>query len=437
MAIAFAARAVPAWFAAAGTLVVVAPCGDSASGYPVAAARRGWQSVAVALAPTLRPPPGQDMVTAAYTTTVEHNGSLRRTVKQLRALGAVTAVVAGSAPGIDLAERIAWHLGLPGPDPAASVLRHDRGAQAAALLTAGIPAPRSVRTTSLAAALEWVRTCGLRSYVLGPAAAGVPVQPVVCSSGLEISAAWPDLREAARHHSGSAHLVLTEYLPGRQYVVNSVTRHGDDGGPDHIITDVWAETRTRGGLPDRSDLMNRQHLLSRALSLYVLRTLDVLGVACGPVSSRLVYDNRRGPLLLSALALPAATIADAAAQAATGRDRFGEALDAASPPQPPPARPAGNRHRVVRVHLRPRDKGGIDPGMLRELPTVVRISSSLQRPAKGATGGEVVLSAAQATAVEADYRVIRALEHEGLHQDSRREPADARCPQRIPGGGER
>ncbi|MGW0730892.1 hypothetical protein ACWD24_54425, partial [Streptomyces mirabilis] len=43
MAIAFAARAVPAWFAAAaGTLVVVAPCGDSASGYPAAAARRGW-----------------------------------------------------------------------------------------------------------------------------------------------------------------------------------------------------------------------------------------------------------------------------------------------------------------------------------------------------------------------------------------------------------
>ncbi|MFE3410974.1 hypothetical protein ACFXMT_22395 [Streptomyces mirabilis] len=435
MAIAFAARAVPAWFAAAGTLVVVAPCSDSASGYPAAAAHRGWQSVAVTLAPTLRPP-GPETVTAAYTTTVEHNGSLRRTVKQLRALGAVTAVVAGSAPGIDLAERIAWHLGLPGPDPAASLLRHDRGAQAAALRTARIPAPRSMRTNSLAAALEWAHTCGLRSYALGPAAAGVPVQPVVCTSDLEISAAWPDLREAARHHSGSAHLVLTEYLPGRQYVVNSVTRH-DDGGPDHIITDVWAETRTRGGLPDRSDLMNRQHLLSRALSLYVLRTLDVLGIACGPASSRLVHDNRRGPLLLSALALPAATIADAAAQAATGHDRFGEALNAASPPQPPPARPAGNRHQVVRVHLRPRDKGGIDPGTLRELPTVVRISSSLQRPPGGATGGEVVLSAAQATAVEADYRAIRALEHEGLHQHSRREPADARCPQQTPGGGER
>jgi hypothetical protein len=57
--------------------------------------------------------------------------------------------------------------------------------------------------------------------------------------------------------------------------------------------------------------------------------------------------------------------------------------------------------------------------ILRELPTVVHISSSLQRPAEGPTGGEVVLSAAQAAAVEADYRVIRALEHEGLHQDGR------------------
>ncbi|MGW4560893.1 hypothetical protein ACWEN3_00340, partial [Streptomyces sp. NPDC004561] len=97
--------------ATAGNVAIVAP--DGSSPFVETFARQGWRSVAVQLAPHR---PGEAVVPGAYADTVEHRGSLRHTVKALRALD-VTAVVAGSAAGVEPAERIAWHLGLPQGDP--------------------------------------------------------------------------------------------------------------------------------------------------------------------------------------------------------------------------------------------------------------------------------------------------------------------------------
>lgn len=342
-----------------------------------------------------------------------------RTVRLLRSLG-VSAVVAGSAAGIALAERVAAELKLAGADPETSLLRYDRGAQANALEDAGVPALRGVRTSSLAEALTWAESRALPAYVLAPAVVGVPAEPVVCERELQISAAWPSMRREATRHSGDTHLVLAEHLPGRRYVVNSVSRLVD-GQTDHVITDVWAETHTSSGRLARTDLMNRHHLLTRALHMYVLRALDALGVVCGPVTSRIAYADGRGPILLSALAVPATSVADQALREATGHDRLGDALDAVLPPATAQLAPAPTGKRVVRVHLRPRHSGCIDPWIariLRELPTVAAVSEDLRSktPASPpADTTEVVLSSSEPHALEGDYRIIRALERNCLY----------------------
>ncbi|MER5572410.1 hypothetical protein [Streptomyces massasporeus] len=408
----------------AGTAAIVAPY--SGSEYAEAFARKGWKTVAVHLDARLRPSALADArICGPYADTVEHRGSLRQTVKALRKLG-VTAVVAGSAAGIALADRIASMLDLPGGDPETSQLRCDRGAQAAALATAGVPALNSVRTTSLSEALKWAELFPLSRYVLAPAAAGVPVEPVSCTHELQVSAAWPAMRRAAARYSGDAHLVLTEDLPGRQYLVHSVTRPGHEGQPDHLITDIWAETRSADGRLDRTDLLDRHPLLTRALSVYTLRVLDALGVVRGPVMSRIVYGATRGPLLISALAAPGLSLADEALRAATGRERVADVVDAWVSPSPAELVPAPTGRRVVRVHLQPTDGGeGIDPWLgriLRQLPTVVAVSAGLQPHTAVSTplaGAEVVLSSDEPEAVEADYRVIRALEREGLYRGGR------------------
>jgi hypothetical protein len=398
----------------AGTVAIVAPCGSSS--HAESFAQRGWRSVTVELDARCRTsalPPARGAGGRAES--VEHRGSLRQTVKALRGLG-VSAVVAGSAAGVGLAERIAWQLGLPQGDPETSALRYDRGAQAAALARAGVPAPRGIRSASLAEVLAWAETCPLPGYLLAPAAAGVPVEPVPCDGEQQINSFWPAMKRAAALHSDDACLVLTERLPVRQFVVNSVSRPGTDGRAEHAITDVWAETRSCDRLLDRVDLLLPHEPLTRVLSAYVLRVLDVLGVMRGPVTARVAHAEDRGPLLVSALAVPGVSPADEALRRATGYDRLTDALDTPVLPLSVPFVPGPAGQRVVRVCVRRGDGEALDPRLgrfLRRLPTAVVVSAGLlgHAPVRPASRcAEVVLSSDEPDAVEADYHVIRAVE---------------------------
>ncbi|MEU2776720.1 hypothetical protein ABZ646_28345 [Streptomyces sp. NPDC007162] len=292
----------------AGTAAVIAPY-DAGSGYPLAFARHGWRTVAVVPEPRLRPPAYRNATVAAgYTGTVVHRG-VRQTVKALRALG-VSAVVAAGAGGIEPAERIAWQLGLPGADPASSPLRYDRGAQAARLSRVGIPALRGVRTTSPADALAWVRTCPLPGYLLAPATAGTPVEPLECADALQITAAWQAVRHAAVRYSGSPDLVLTERPPPRRFTVCTVTRPGPDGRPEHVVTAVRATVRTGHGRPVRTGPLAAggdparpaARRTAQLLAHRTARVLDALGVVCGPATTRFALGTDDEPLLVDSLA---------------------------------------------------------------------------------------------------------------------------------------
>ncbi|MEU2621715.1 hypothetical protein ABZ642_26840 [Streptomyces sp. NPDC007157] len=395
---------------AADTAAVIAPY-DGGIPYPRAFARHGWRTVAVVPECRLRPPAYRNSpVPAGYTGTVVHRG-VRQTVKALRALG-VSAVVAGSTGGIEPAERIAWQLDLPGADPASSPLRYDRGAQADRLARVGIPALRGIRTASPAEAVAWARSHPMPGYLLTPAANGTPVDPVECVDELQIGAAWPAMRHAAVQHSGSAHLVLSERPSGRRYTVNTATRPGPDGRPEHVVTDLWADVHTGDGRLDRTDLLAPGSPSARTLALRTTRVLDALGVVCGPVTTRLAYRAGEEPVLVGALAAPVVTPADEALRTATGRNRAADALGTWIPPAAARFTPAPGGQHIVRVHMRA--TAGIAPwlaAVLHSLPTVVA-ASEIRTPG-APVSAEAVLSSSEPRAIERDYSVIRALEHHG------------------------
>ncbi|MGW1564110.1 hypothetical protein ACWCQ1_47820 [Streptomyces sp. NPDC002144] len=404
--------------AVAGVAAVVAPY-DGAGPYPPAFARHGWRTVAVVPEPKARPLAYHDAaVPREFAATVVHRG-LRRTVKALRAMG-VSAVVAGSAGGIHLAERIAWQLALPGADPVSWLLRCDRGAQAEALAAHGIPAPRGIRTTSLADALAWARACPLPGYLLAPAATGIPVGAVACTSELQISSVWPALRRLAAVYSGAAHLVLTEPLPLRQYTLNTTTTARPGQRPEHAVTDAWADVCGADGQMERADLMPAGGLLTRALSMAAARALDALGVVCGPATLRLAYptgegmDAADGPMVISAVTAPMTTLADEALTAAMGRDRYTDVVDTWIPPSPAPLVPAPTGQHIVRARLHPSPATRPWLGrFLRQLPTVAAVHENPEphtaAVASTPAADEVVLSG-DPRETERDYRLIRALE---------------------------
>ncbi|MFD5537882.1 hypothetical protein ACFWIJ_08520 [Streptomyces sp. NPDC127079] len=278
----------------ARTVAVIAPY-DAGNAYPLAFARHGWRTVAVVPEHRLRPPAYRNAAVAAgYTGTVVHRG-VRQTVKALRALG-VSAVVAAGAGGVEPAERIAWQLGLPGADPVSSPLRYDRGAQAARLSRLGIPALRGVRATSPATAVAWVRACPLPGYLLAPATAGTPVEPVECADALQVVAAWQAVRDAAVRYSGSPDLVLTERPPPGRFTVRTVTRPGPDGRPEHVVTALRARPPScrTAQVPSSRTVQLLRHRTARVL--------DALGVVCGPATTRFALGADDEPLLVDSLA---------------------------------------------------------------------------------------------------------------------------------------
>ncbi|MEU9346727.1 hypothetical protein AB0D74_36530 [Streptomyces sp. NPDC048278] len=211
---------------------------------------------AIAVNPlTAATPPSHRGVAAGdgYASVLTHDGDLHRTLTTLRAAGAGT-VLAASPAGVELAERIAWHLHLPGTGaPASTSLRTDLGAQAKALARTGIVTPYALRTARLAEALSWAGCVPSRAFRLMPAAFGTGAEVAHCHSHGQIARAWPRIQHAAVHHTGTTTLVLQELVHGHEYLVDSVT-HPGPGGPTHTVTSIWTYHPAAPGRPHRHKL---------------------------------------------------------------------------------------------------------------------------------------------------------------------------------------
>ncbi|WP_162596780.1 hypothetical protein [Streptomyces sp. NEAU-S7GS2] len=377
-------------------IAVVAPC--AAVHDTVRAVRhQGRECLAVTLPLRTRPLTATDEVPPGhFTHTVSHD-SMRCTLAALRAHG-VRTVIAGSAQGIDLADRLANELGVPGNAPLTSNLRRDRAAQADALACAGLAAPLHLRATRLASAIRWANFVGLPAYVVAPADTSVAGPARTCGSHSQISLAWHALRRAAHRQTGDRHLVIQEAVPGPHYLLHTVSRAGR-----HAVQELWCETRTPTAIADRADLVPATGMLARALTLYLHQALDALGVTDGAFRSRIAYPPDRGPVLLATRLDNTATL-----QAAT------------TPTDSPPRRESPLP--TTRVSLTARHDATIAPQVLRaitSLPTVHRIEGDhlyggapVARTVNRLTcPGTLVLTGGR-SAIEADYRAIRSLEED-------------------------
>lgn len=383
----------------APTAAIVAPDGDLT---PTVRdlTRQGWHVLAVTLPRNTLPLTATDPTpNDTYTDVVVHD-SPRRTLNRLSRHG-VSCVVGGSSVGIAVADQLAARLGVTGSgDPATSPQRYDRAAQAQALTLAGLAAPRSLRATSLPAALRWARFCQLPAYALAPADTSVGGPARVCRTQMDISLAWPALRRAARRQAAGSGLVIQEAIAGPQYLIHTVTHHGQ-----HRVEQIWSETRTAEGLADRLDAVPSSGMLARALRCAMPPILDALGVHAGAYRSRIAYAPGHGPVLLSARPDPSQTLL-----ALTGN------------PTPPPP-PRAQLHTTHVALIAPHD-ATLNARRLRaltSLPTVSRIvgplypGAAISRTVGRLTSpGTLVLTGGR-RAIDADYDHIRRLEAGDLY----------------------
>ncbi|MER5985638.1 glutathione synthetase [Streptomyces sp. NPDC001787] len=397
------AVAPPVYRRAAAAIVAPADAGDL---YLPALARHGWTSVAVTT-PTAHPPAD------GYLRHLTHRGGLRRTAAHLARLG-VQGVIAGSPAGTELADRLADRLRLPGNAPATASVRRDTGLTGAALLDAGITAARSIRTTRLPEALNWAAFTQVSELLLQHPDPAHQHPGYFCRTADDITYAWHRLQ-----HPIGQPLVLREHLAGTQYRIHTLTGPGHDGSTGHTISSIWSEVHTSGQQVWRADLLSRNGLLARALSLYTMRALNALGVRYGPAHATVTFIPDRGPALLSLRTDPHADFASDTLRRATGHDPIRDTALLLTTGRRYESSPQRRAH-VTKVALLPQHDGALDSDLLRTITTLPTVAVTTELNAgtpvrSGETAGWLLLVADDSRAINQDHHVIRAAENLGLY----------------------
>jgi biotin carboxylase len=205
-------------------------------------------------------------------------------------------VVAGSEWGVTFAEEVAHIMGLSTNRHEALSARRDKFDMIEAARRQGLRVAEQCVAKNLAEAHDWVERHGKWPIVIKPmASAG--------SDGLAICRSHADINDAFAKAFGKENfmgcfndrLLVQSYLPGPQFIVNTVSWQGR-----HYVTDVWAQTETRAGtaiIPNGINLLDPTEPTAKELIAYTLGVLAALGIENGPAHTELKLTPE-GPALI-------------------------------------------------------------------------------------------------------------------------------------------
>ncbi len=210
---------------------------------------------------------------------IVHDGDVFATARAVAAFAPV-AVVPGGEIGVEFADLLAERLGRPGNGTAQSAARRDKYLMVEAVRAAGLRASRQLRVTSAGELAAWHRELGGRVVVKPPRSSGG--QGVYfCDTPEESVAAYLSLAGAdnvfAQPNDGA---VAQEYLPGTEYVVNTVSLEGR-----HQVCEIWQASRVSANgldLCDAYSLIAPDNQVADPLTRYAFGVLDALGIRHGP-----------------------------------------------------------------------------------------------------------------------------------------------------------
>ncbi|WP_422418593.1 ATP-grasp domain-containing protein [Pseudomonas sp. GZD-222] len=337
-----------------------------------------------------------------------------------------TAVLTGSEFGVELADRLAAALGLPGNDPEYSAARRDKSLMAEQVAGAGLPVAEQLRTASSEQAVAWFQARGGKPVVAKPLDSAGSDNVFICYDIEQLQHATACILGSTNLMMCNNHaLLLQEYLVGDEYVINSVSHEGQ-----HWITDVWKSSKTLSA--DGRKIYDREHLLPadaaelEVLIDYVEAVLDALAIAHGPAHTEVIL-TAQGPRLLETGARLSGLANPDALQAATGNDQVGLTCLKYLEPQALAALPRRYRLRnhCCTLNLISRRSAPFDPRAVhKQLSTLPSYHSSRFRFTEGrqttptidlnSSPGAVFLLHPSADRIRQDHQAWRAWEQDWL-----------------------
>jgi biotin carboxylase len=358
---------------------------------------------------------------------VVHTGDLAATVAALRERE-VGFVVAGTEPGVLLADELSAGLGTPGNGMMRPRARRDKWEMAKAVRDAGLAVAESFASPSTRRVTEWAESRDRWPVVLKPLASAGSDNVRICHSVEQVRSEHAAIVGSTDRYGVCNRSVLAqEYLHGDEYFVNTVSRDGV-----HHLVEVWRYFKRPlpGGrwMYDHEEPVRLDAPGVASLVDYAMDVLDALEIRNGAAHTEVML-TQTGPVLVESGARMGGSHSPDVVSRCVGTNQVEcLALAIAHPEQVtgrrlPTYRPRSNLRYVTLISptdgVAPDDEGFAP---VRELESFLDLVSTT--PAGDAVSatvdlatspGYVYLESADPRQVESDYRRLRELERNGLY----------------------
>jgi len=211
----------------------------------------------------------------------------------------VRHVLAGSEPGVELADELCERMGLAANGAAQRVARRDKYLMGEAVRSRGLRAPAQFHSPRLDELRGWVDDHVWWPVVAKPLRSVASDSVVVCRTEAELGRAHGaivDRKDVLGNVNES--VLVQEFVDGQEYAVDTVSYTGH-----HRVAALWCYHRAPSGLAasvfyDAIELLSYEGERQESLIAYAAGVLDALEIRYGPAHTELIWADGEGPVLV-------------------------------------------------------------------------------------------------------------------------------------------
>ncbi len=211
----------------------------------------------------------------------------------------VRHVLAGSEPGVELADELCERLGLAANGAAQRAARRDKYLMGEAVRSSGLRTPVQFHSPELDELRGWAHDHARWPVVAKPLRSVASDSVAVCTTEAELDRA----HEAIAGRTNVLGIVnesvlVQEFVDGQEYVVDTVSCAGH-----HRVAALWCYHRAPSGLPasvfyDAMELLSYEGERQESLLAYAVGVLDALEIRYGPAHTELIWTDGEVPVLV-------------------------------------------------------------------------------------------------------------------------------------------
>lgn len=211
----------------------------------------------------------------------------------------VRHVLAGSEPGVELADELCERMELPANGAAQRAARRDKYLMGEAVRSRGLRAPAQFRSPRLDELRRWVHDHARWPVVAKPLRSVASDSVAVCRTESELARAYEAIA-GRKNVLGIVNesVLVQEFVDGQEYVVDTVSYAGH-----HRVAALWRYHRAPYSLApsvfyDAMELLSYEGERQESLLAYAAGVLDALEIRYGPAHTELIWVDGEGPVLV-------------------------------------------------------------------------------------------------------------------------------------------